>query len=78
MAEGDGIEAAGIKADVDILVPGEVISSIDAKVHLNVSKDSLETTMNDALKKKDVEKAKRDMPIQREVAKVQLFSQRPI
>jgi sporulation protein YlmC with PRC-barrel domain len=72
------LEAAGIKADIDILVPGEVISSIDTKVHLNVSKDSLEITMNDALKKKDVEKVKRDMPIQRDVAKVQLFSQRPI
>jgi sporulation protein YlmC with PRC-barrel domain len=72
------LEAAGIKADVDIIVPGEVISSIGDRVHLNVSKDSLENTMNDALRKKEVERAKRDMPIQREVAKVRLFNQRPM
>ncbi len=72
------LEAAGLKENVDIIVPGYVLSSIGNKVHLNVSKDSLETTMDDALKAKEVIKARREQPIQREVAKVQLFTQRPM
>jgi sporulation protein YlmC with PRC-barrel domain len=64
--------------DVDVVVPGHVISSIGDKVHLNVSADSLETTMDDALKHKEVVKARREKPIQREVAKVQLFTHRPM
>ncbi|MHA1949741.1 MAG: PRC-barrel domain-containing protein [Candidatus Thorarchaeota archaeon] len=71
------LEAAGLKADVDILVPGHTISSIGDKIHLNVSKDDLDTTMNDALKSKDLDKRRREKAVHREVTKVQLFSQRP-
>ena len=72
------LEAAGLKADVDILVPGDVISEIDNMVHLNVSKESLSTTMDHALKDKEVLRVQRDMPVQRDVTKVQLFTQRPV
>lgn len=73
------LEAAGIKEDVDIMVPGTAISSIDDKVRLLVSKDTLGTTMDDALKKRkpETKKAKDSRSVQRDVTKVQLFSQRP-
>jgi len=72
------LEAAGLKTDVDIIVPGHVISAIDNRVHLNVSKDTLNTTMDDALKDREKEKARRQKPIQRDVTKVQLFTHRPM
>lgn len=73
------LEAAGIKEDVDIIVPGTAVSSIDDKVRLLVSKDTLGTTMDDALKKRkpETKKAKDSRSVQRDVTKVQLFSQRP-
>ncbi|MHA2323099.1 MAG: hypothetical protein ACXACG_15810, partial [Candidatus Thorarchaeota archaeon] len=72
------LEAAGFKADVDIIVPGHVIESIGDKIHLNVSEESLEKTMDDALKNKEVIKARREKPVQRDVTKVQLFTHRPM
>ncbi|MFW9805202.1 MAG: hypothetical protein ACFFFK_00570 [Candidatus Thorarchaeota archaeon] len=72
------LEAAGLKTDVDILVPGDVISEIDSMVRLNVSKKSLGTTMDHALKDKEELRVRRDMPVQRDVTKVQLFTQRPV
>ncbi|MBY8998856.1 MAG: PRC-barrel domain-containing protein, partial [Candidatus Thorarchaeota archaeon] len=35
------LEAAGLKTDIDIIVPGHVISAIGDKIHLNVSEESL-------------------------------------
>jgi sporulation protein YlmC with PRC-barrel domain len=72
------LEAAGLKSDVDIIVPGHVISAIDSRVHLNVSGDKLSTTMDDALRGEEVQKAQRNKPVQRDVTKVQLFTQRPM
>lgn len=72
------LEAAGLKTDIDIIVPGHVISSIGDKIHLNVSKESLATTMNDALKSEEVIKARREKPVQRDITKIQLFSHRPM
>jgi sporulation protein YlmC with PRC-barrel domain len=70
------LEALGIKSDVDIIVPGNVISSIGEKIHLNVSKDSLGVTMDKALKEKELIDAKRKGSLEREVRKVPLYSRR--
>jgi len=72
------LEALGLKADVDIIVPGDVISSITDKIRLKVSKDELETTMEDAIVSKSTKKAKETRLVSRQVAKVRLFGQRPI
>ncbi|MFW9787733.1 MAG: hypothetical protein ACFFE2_10385 [Candidatus Thorarchaeota archaeon] len=72
------LEAAGLKTDVDVIVPGHVIASISDKVHLIVSADSLETTMDDALRHEEEVRARREQPVQRDVAKVQLFTHRPM
>ena len=68
----------GVEADVDIIVPGHAITSIAEKIHLNVSEDELKTTMNDALKSKDIENRRREKAVHREVTKVRLFSHRPM
>lgn len=72
------LEAAGLKSDVDIIVPGSVISSISDKIRLRVSKNELATTMDDALKSNEAKKAKTVKATQRDVAKVRLYSQRPM
>ncbi|MFW9962498.1 MAG: PRC-barrel domain-containing protein [Candidatus Sifarchaeia archaeon] len=72
------LEAFGLKADVDIIVPGSVISSVGDQVYLNVSEDALKTTMEDALKSDEVVKARREKEVYRDVTKVRLFNQRPM
>jgi sporulation protein YlmC with PRC-barrel domain len=72
------LEALGLKADVDIIVPGDVISSISDRIHLKVSKDELETTMEEAIKPKDAKKAREKREVSQQVTKVRLFSQRPM
>ncbi len=72
------LEAAGLKTDVDIIVPGNVISAIGDRIHLSVSEDTLEVTMENALKSKDVMQARRDKAVRRDVTKVRLFTHRPI
>ena len=72
------LEAAGLKRDVDIIVPGDAIESIGDKIHLEVSKDELNTTMDDALKSNEVVQARSEKTVNRDVAKVRLFSQRPM
>lgn len=72
------LEALGLKTDVDIIVPGAVISSITDKIQLNVSEGELSTTMDDALKSEEATKARDDKVIHHEVTKVRLFSHRPI
>jgi len=72
------LEAAGLKADIDIIVPGHTIASIAERIHLNVSEDDLKTTMSDALKSKDIENIRREKAVHREVTKVRLFSHRPM
>ncbi|TFG27695.1 PRC-barrel domain containing protein [Candidatus Thorarchaeota archaeon] len=71
------LEAIGFKADVDIIVPGHTISSITNEIHLNVSKDDLETTMEDAMKSAKSIRAKETREVTRQVTKVRLFTQRP-
>ena len=46
------LEAIGLKDDIDIIVPSNVISSIHDSIQLSVSKDELDTTLNGILKEK--------------------------
>lgn len=57
----ESLEAVGLKSDVDILVPGNVVASVGDKVQLSVSKEDLRLTMEDALENPEVKKA-REMP----------------
>jgi sporulation protein YlmC with PRC-barrel domain len=45
------LEALGLKTDIDIIVPSEVISSIQNNIKLMVSRDELENTMDKELAK---------------------------
>lgn len=49
------LEAIGLKDDVDIIVPSNVISSIHDSIQLSVSKDELDTTLNGILKERAME-----------------------
>ncbi|MBN2228285.1 MAG: PRC-barrel domain-containing protein [Candidatus Thorarchaeota archaeon] len=71
------LEALGLKTDVDIIVPGNTIDSIKDEIHLNVSKDDLDTTMEDAVKSKKEMKARDSKEVTRQVTKVHLFTHRP-
>jgi len=72
------LEAAGLKEDIDIIVPGDVITSISNKICLSVSESELATTVNDALKSADIKKAREERSVYRQVTKVRLFGQRPL
>ena len=72
------LEALGLKADVDIIVPGSVIDSITDKICLRVSEGELARTMDDALKSDNVKKAREAKAVHHEVTKVRLYSQRPM
>ncbi|MHA2043015.1 MAG: hypothetical protein ACW975_14270 [Candidatus Thorarchaeota archaeon] len=49
------LEAIGLKDDVDIIVPFEVIVSIDESIKLSVSKDELNATLDGILREKALE-----------------------
>ncbi len=72
------LEASGLKADVDVIVPGDVISSITDKIHLKVSKDELARTMEQAIKTDRAKKARDTKQVAQQVTKVRLFTQRPM
>ena len=72
------LEAVGLKADIDIIVPSDVITSISNKICLSVSRSELSTTIDDALKSADEKKAREDRSVYQQVTKVRLFSQRPL
>jgi len=71
------LEALGLKADIDFIVPGKVISKIGDEICLSVSKQDLALTMEEATKTPAAIKARNDMQTHREVSKVRLFGQRP-
>ena len=48
------LEAIGLKDDIDILVPSNIISSIHDSIQLSVSKNELDTTLNGILKEKAI------------------------
>jgi len=72
------LEAVGLKTDVDIIVPGDLIKSISDKIHLKVNKDDLATTMEDALESKEIKRVKDAKAVRTDVTKVRLYSQRPM
>ncbi len=72
------LEALGLKADVDLIVPASAIDSITDRITLNVCKDDLNTTMEGALKPEEVKKAKEQKHVHHDMAKVRLFSHRPM
>ena len=72
------LEALGLKANIDIIVPGDVISSITDKIHLKVTKDELETTMENAIEPEATKKAQETRQVSQQVTKVRLFTQRPM
>ncbi|MHA2117576.1 MAG: PRC-barrel domain-containing protein [Candidatus Thorarchaeota archaeon] len=49
------LEAIGLKEDVDIIVPFEVIVSIDDSIKLSVSKDDLDASLDGILREKALE-----------------------
>jgi sporulation protein YlmC with PRC-barrel domain len=49
------LESFGLKEDVDIIVPSEVIVSIDESIRLSVSKDELETSLDGILRERAIE-----------------------
>jgi sporulation protein YlmC with PRC-barrel domain len=49
------LESVGLKEDVDIIVPFEVIVSIDESIKLSVSKDELDTSLDGILKERALE-----------------------
>ena len=69
----ESLESVGLKADVDILLPSRHVTSIADKVVIDVSKEDLKLTMNNALENDEVKKA-RDLPAdKRAAAKVRLY-----
>lgn len=73
------LEAVGLKADVDIIVPGDVIDSLTDVMKLKVSKSVLGTTMEEALKATapKIIKARAAKDIHRDISKVRLFGLKP-
>ena len=67
------LESVGLKADVDILVPGSVISGVGDKIQLSVSKDDLRLTMTNALENPEVKKAHDRPAHERAALRVRLF-----
>ncbi|MGD9397399.1 MAG: PRC-barrel domain-containing protein [Candidatus Thorarchaeota archaeon] len=49
------LEAFGLKEDVDIIVPFQVIVSIDESIRLSVSKDELDTSLDGILRERATE-----------------------
>ena len=73
------LEALGIKPDFDIIVPDDAIESISDKIQLMVSKDELETTLEEVLadRNPEIQKAREAKHVNQEISKVRLFGQRP-
>jgi sporulation protein YlmC with PRC-barrel domain len=67
------LESVGLKADVDILVPGSVITEVGDKVRLSVSKEDLRLTMDKALENPEVKKARERPAEERAALRVRLF-----
>lgn len=72
------LEALGLKADVDIIVPASTIESITDIIKLTVSKDELQLTMDGALKTREEIMAKEARDTHRGESKVRLFTHRPM
>ncbi|TXT56493.1 MAG: hypothetical protein BAJATHORv1_20082 [Candidatus Thorarchaeota archaeon] len=75
----EALEATGLKEDVDLIVPGDVIDSLTDKIMLKVTKDQLGTTMEKTLKERapEIRKARSNKEVHHDISKVRLFSHRP-
>ncbi|MHA2058714.1 MAG: PRC-barrel domain-containing protein [Candidatus Thorarchaeota archaeon] len=69
----ESLEAVGLKADVDVLVPSGHVTAIRGKIVLDVSKDDLQLTMDKALEKPEVKKARERTTDERAAFRVRLF-----
>ncbi|MFW9793848.1 MAG: PRC-barrel domain-containing protein [Candidatus Thorarchaeota archaeon] len=69
----ESLEAIGLKADVDILLPSVHITAIRGKIVLDVSKDDLQHTMDEALDNPEVKKARDNPADQRAHLRVRLY-----
>jgi sporulation protein YlmC with PRC-barrel domain len=49
------LESFGLKEDVDIIIPSNVIVSIDESIRLSVSKDELDTSLDGILRERAIE-----------------------
>jgi len=67
------LESVGIKSDVDILLPTKHIVAIRGKIVLDVSKEDLRLTMDQALENPEVKKAKELPADKRAAVKVRLY-----
>lgn len=67
------LEDIGLKADVDILVPSGHITAIRGKIVLDVSKEDLKLTMDNALENPEVKKALERPAQERAALRVRLF-----
>ena len=74
------LEAIGLKTDIDIIVPGNSIESIGDVVKLKVSKDELGRTVDEELKQlePEIERLREKKETEERIAKVRLFSLRPM
>ncbi|MDF1539879.1 MAG: hypothetical protein P1Q69_13345 [Candidatus Thorarchaeota archaeon] len=72
------LEALGLKANVDIIVPGKVIEKIGEKITLKVGKEELALTMEEAIKTAAQSSAYEAKEANRQLSRVQLFTQRPM
>ncbi len=52
------LESVGLKTDIDIIVPSATIESMGEKIKLNVTKEELKLTMDEALRSDAVTKAR--------------------
>ena len=72
------LEALGLKADIDIIVPGKVIESIGDQIKLTVDKGDLALTMDEAVKSESERKTREAVATHREISKIRLYAHRPI
>ncbi len=72
------LEALGLKSDIDIIVPGDVIESIGDKITLKVGKKELSLTMEQAVKSAAASHAYEAKEVNRQISRVQLFTQKPL
>ena len=67
------LEDVGLKSDVDILLPSGHITAIRGKIVLDVSKDDLKLTMDDALENPEVKEARERPANQRAHLRIRLW-----
>ncbi|MFW9919103.1 MAG: PRC-barrel domain-containing protein [Candidatus Thorarchaeota archaeon] len=72
------LEALGLKKDIDIIVPGNVIEEISDRIQLKVEKQDLSLTMEEVVAETNVPSVRDSVATHREISKIRLYSHRPI